>query len=233
LTADSVAIFVLGHLTFHANGPQHQLLFFWAPFVLLHLGGQDTLTALSLQDNDLWTRHLLGLVTQVAAAGYVVSRISWPDRRLLAAMILMFFSGCFKYAERTLCLYRASPTRLTESSMASLDAYANMVAGGEVESLLTQTLIQLYQANKLQYSSQAFHEFSLSVISLVSDTPTNSFSLVLGPGHGQDIESSLQHLKSNEDRCRVFDDISLSSFTVIDMVPWYRPVPSSLIFYNR
>ncbi|KAK1667920.1 hypothetical protein QYE76_056079 [Lolium multiflorum] len=96
LSADSLAIFVLGHLALHANGPQHQLMFFWAPFVLFHLGGQDTLTAFSMEDNSLWLRHLLGLVTQVAAAGYVVSRISWPDRRLLAAMVLMFLSGCFK-----------------------------------------------------------------------------------------------------------------------------------------
>ena len=43
LSADSVAIFVLGHLAAHASGPRHQLMFFWAPFVLVHLGGQDTM----------------------------------------------------------------------------------------------------------------------------------------------------------------------------------------------
>ncbi|KAK3150074.1 hypothetical protein QOZ80_3AG0227520 [Eleusine coracana subsp. coracana] len=96
LSADSVAIFVLGHLVIHAEGPRHHLMYFWAPFVLVHLGGQDTITAFSKQDNELWRRHLLNFVTQVAMVGYVVATASWPDRRLKAAMVLMFLSGCFK-----------------------------------------------------------------------------------------------------------------------------------------
>ncbi|CAL4970040.1 unnamed protein product [Urochloa decumbens] len=74
---------------------------FWAPFVLVHLGGQDTITAFSKQDNELWMRQHLNLVTQAAVAGYVVAKASWPDHRLRAAMVLMFLSGCFRYAERT------------------------------------------------------------------------------------------------------------------------------------
>nr|GEX40803.1 calcium uniporter protein [Tanacetum cinerariifolium] len=35
------------------------LLAFWAPFLLVHLGGPDTITAFALKDNDLWVRHLL------------------------------------------------------------------------------------------------------------------------------------------------------------------------------
>ncbi|KAG2556059.1 hypothetical protein PVAP13_8NG066400 [Panicum virgatum] len=99
--ADPIAIFALGHLAVGASAPRHQLLLFWAPFVLLHLGGQDTITAFAMEDKELWRRHLLVLVTQAAAAGYVVSRSSWPDRRLLAATALMFLCGLFKYGERT------------------------------------------------------------------------------------------------------------------------------------
>ncbi|KAL6629465.1 hypothetical protein ACP70R_029230 [Stipagrostis hirtigluma subsp. patula] len=112
LSADSVAIFVLGHLSVRASGPRHQLMLFWAPFVLVHLGGQDTITAFSKQDNELWRRHLLSLVSQVAVAGYVVAKASWHDGRLRAAMVLMFLSGSFKYAERTYCLYSGSPATL-------------------------------------------------------------------------------------------------------------------------
>ncbi|KAK1580984.1 hypothetical protein Q3G72_001899 [Acer saccharum] len=36
------------------------LLAFWPPFLLLHLGGPDTITAFALEDNELWLRHLLG-----------------------------------------------------------------------------------------------------------------------------------------------------------------------------
>ncbi|KAL6654706.1 hypothetical protein ACP70R_008171 [Stipagrostis hirtigluma subsp. patula] len=112
LSADSVAIFVLGHLAVHAGGPSHQLVFLWAPFVLLHLGGQDTVTAFSMQDNELWRRHLLTFAQQLALAVYDVSKSPWPDRRLLAAVLLMFLSGCVKYAERTACLAAARPARL-------------------------------------------------------------------------------------------------------------------------
>ena len=62
MTADSVAVFALGHLA--ASAPRHQLLLFWAPFVLLHLGGQDTITAFSIEDNELWKRHLLTQVRE-------------------------------------------------------------------------------------------------------------------------------------------------------------------------
>lgn len=121
LSADTVAIFVLGHLAVRASEPRHQLMSFWAPFVLVHLGGQDTMSAFSKQDNELWTRHLLSLVTQVGVAGYVVAKASsWPDARLTAAMVIMFLSGFFKYAERTLCLYRASPASLRSDALHSL-----------------------------------------------------------------------------------------------------------------
>jgi hypothetical protein len=54
---------------------------FWAPFVLVHLGGQDTITALSKQDNDLWLRHLLSLVSQVLVSAYVVAKLGFMARR--------------------------------------------------------------------------------------------------------------------------------------------------------
>ena len=34
---------------------------FWLAFLLLHLGGPDTITAYSLEDNELWRRHLIQL----------------------------------------------------------------------------------------------------------------------------------------------------------------------------
>ncbi|VAI64007.1 unnamed protein product [Triticum turgidum subsp. durum] len=208
LSADFVAIFALGHLALHANGPQHQLLFFWAPFVLLHLGGQDTMTAFSMQDNELWMRHLLGLVTQVTAAGYVISRTSWPDRRLLAAMVLMFLSGCFKYAERTLCLYKASPTSIRESSFASLNECAHSIAVGRDQwaYFWPHRLQEMLNADGRRPSSQMFDVDSSTAISLVSDTPVNDGSTM--QAEHQDIQSLNKELKSSKDRCRVYDYVS-------------------------
>lgn len=124
LSADSVAIFVLGHLAVHASG-SHHLLIFWAPFLLLHMGGQDTITAFSMQDNELWRRHLLGLVTQASVAGYVISISSWQDNRLLAATVLLFLSGVFKYIGRIVCLYISSPKLLRDFTVLHLDNYVH------------------------------------------------------------------------------------------------------------
>uniref|UniRef100_A0A0D9XJ76 DUF4220 domain-containing protein n=1 Tax=Leersia perrieri TaxID=77586 RepID=A0A0D9XJ76_9ORYZ len=119
LSADYIAIYVLGHLAVRSSEPGHQLMSFWTPFLLVHLGGQDTITALSKQDNELWMRHLLSLVSQVAVALYVVVKASWPDGCLKATMVLIFLSGCIKYVERSYCLYCASPTKLRSDTQGS------------------------------------------------------------------------------------------------------------------
>ncbi|KAM0925492.1 hypothetical protein ACQ4PT_004149 [Festuca glaucescens] len=119
LMADYVAVFVLGHLTLQTNNPRHRLGLLWAPVLLLHLGGQDTITALSMEDNELWKRHLLGLVTQVALAVYVVAK-SWRDKRLVVPVVLMFVSGTVKYAERTWALKMATSEAIKDKHMGDL-----------------------------------------------------------------------------------------------------------------
>jgi hypothetical protein len=70
--ADSTALYALGHLSL-SNAPRdHHLVAFWAPFLLLHLGGPDNITAYALEDNQLWKRHLLTLIVQVLGATYVL-----------------------------------------------------------------------------------------------------------------------------------------------------------------
>ncbi|XP_039843782.1 uncharacterized protein LOC120703694 [Panicum virgatum] len=122
LSADYVAVFVLGHLTLQMDHPRHQLVLLWAPVLLLHLGGQDTITAFSMEDNQLWKRHLLGLLTQVAMAVYVVAK-SWrssSDGLLVATVALMFVSGTVKYAERTWALKTANSDTIKDSRMSDL-----------------------------------------------------------------------------------------------------------------
>ncbi|TVU20530.1 hypothetical protein EJB05_36743 [Eragrostis curvula] len=118
--ADYLAVFILGHMTLHINGPRHGLVLFWAPFMLLHLGGQETITAFSMEDNMLWKRHLLSLVTQAGLAAYVVGKQWQGDRRLLAPMVLMFVSGTLKYAGRTSALMHAAKQITPGSSNISL-----------------------------------------------------------------------------------------------------------------
>jgi hypothetical protein len=59
LTADTVATYTLGHLAITSSLHLHQLVVFWEPFLLLHLGGQDTVTAYALEDNRLWLQTLI------------------------------------------------------------------------------------------------------------------------------------------------------------------------------
>jgi hypothetical protein len=210
LSADSVAIFVLGHLLVHAQGSRHHLMYFWAPFVLVHLGGQDTITAFSKQDNELWRRHLLNLVMQVAVAGYVVSKASWPDRRLRAAMVIMFLSGCFKYAERTLCLYISSPQRLSSGPVGTLHSTLwRLKAAQEKEGNFERRLPKFHFARDkmtkmLDMMSKGSRSFNIgATIDIMSedDPRSRSWTILNADDWWSDM---LMEFKSRAGRCGAF-----------------------------
>ena len=100
------------------------LLAFWAPFLLLHLGGPDPITAFSLEDNELWLRHLFSLLVQVVVTGYVFL-LTLPENKLLVPTLLMFLAGIIKYFERTRALFGASLDRFRESMLKAPDAGPN------------------------------------------------------------------------------------------------------------
>ncbi|KAF8725960.1 hypothetical protein HU200_020537 [Digitaria exilis] len=68
----------------------------WAPILLIHLGGHDGITAYNIEDNELWSRHLVTAVSQ----------------RLLAAAIVLFISGVIKCFTKPWALKRASHYRI-------------------------------------------------------------------------------------------------------------------------
>ncbi|KAK8480879.1 hypothetical protein V6N12_076236 [Hibiscus sabdariffa] len=110
LSADWVATAALGKLSYscvHGSCVTNTLRGWWASLLLLHLGGPDTITAYSMEDNLLWRRHLLGLAIQVALAVYVIV-LSWTTSWLSLLNFLLFSVGVIKYSERTWCLYSAS-----------------------------------------------------------------------------------------------------------------------------
>ncbi|CAA7014067.1 unnamed protein product [Microthlaspi erraticum] len=100
-----------------------ELLAFWVPFLLLHLGGPDTITALALEDNELWLRHLLGLAFQAIATIYVLLQ-SLPNG-LWKPTVLVFTTGVIKYVERTLALYLASLDKFKDSMIQRPDPGPN------------------------------------------------------------------------------------------------------------
>ena len=107
MMADWVSTFALGVITsmlgdyyYRSSGEQKdinpQLIAFWAPFFLIHLGGPDTITAYALEDNELWLRHFVGLVTQTALTFYIIA-LSWKSTSWLSYLsIPMLIIGFIK-----------------------------------------------------------------------------------------------------------------------------------------
>ncbi|CAI9115236.1 OLC1v1016083C1 [Oldenlandia corymbosa var. corymbosa] len=102
-----------------------ELMSFWTPFLLLHLGGPDTITAYAPQDNELWLRHLVGLVIQTGLALYILL-VTLPGSSWLPILsILIFLAGLIKFLERTLALRLANTDRLRDSMLTSPDPGPN------------------------------------------------------------------------------------------------------------
>ncbi|CAL9080633.1 unnamed protein product [Musa acuminata var. zebrina] len=134
LLADWVATFALGIFSNNHTGSDcassshrtlnEDRLAFWSPFLLLHLGGPDTITAFSLEDNELWMRHLMGLVFQVAVAFYVFVG-SLPETRLTAPAAMMFLAEILKSGEKSWSLMSASMDSLRNSMVEPPDPGTN------------------------------------------------------------------------------------------------------------
>ncbi|XP_034684709.1 uncharacterized protein LOC117913782 [Vitis riparia] len=87
---------------------------FWLAFLLLHLGGPDTITAYSLEDNELWRRHLIQLFLKSLWASSIFFR-SWKGTPLNILTMLMFVPGLIKYGEKTWFLRSGSNDHLRDS----------------------------------------------------------------------------------------------------------------------
>uniref|UniRef100_A0ACD5WM03 Uncharacterized protein n=1 Tax=Avena sativa TaxID=4498 RepID=A0ACD5WM03_AVESA len=91
--------------------------FLWAPFLILHLGGPDSITAFSIEDNNLWTRQLISLVFQLSLALYVFWKsYDLLDSQLLAVAVPLFLAGIIKYGERIWALKSGSRESLDRGS---------------------------------------------------------------------------------------------------------------------
>jgi Domain of unknown function (DUF4220)/Protein of unknown function, DUF594 len=133
--ADAVAILALSSIlkkqneaagSFRRGAAGRDLMPLWAPFLLLHLGGPDTITSYSIEDNELWVRHFLKLVVQVSIAFIVMLELVAVPRMRVAATFL-FVAGFTKLAERTWALRSASMDQLRDSMAPDPDPGPNYV----------------------------------------------------------------------------------------------------------
>ncbi|CAN6247757.1 unnamed protein product [Urochloa humidicola] len=144
--ADSTALFNLGHMAISSRSHEEQaLMAFWAPFLLVHLGGQDTITAYSFEDNRLWLRHLQTLVVQVLGSSYVLYKyMPGSDTQVMAAAVLIFVVGILKYGERIWALQSAS----FDSIWSSFDRSDASVRERERNRILCDVLERRYNLNE-------------------------------------------------------------------------------------
>ncbi|KAF9685494.1 hypothetical protein SADUNF_Sadunf03G0060400 [Salix dunnii] len=130
LLADAVASFAIGHISTRQRTADskyednNELLAFWAPFLLVHLGGPDTITAFALEDNELWLRHMLTFATQGFATLYVLI-LNLSTGEVWIPTVLLFIVGAIKYFERTYSLYRASMDQFRDSMLEDPDPGPN------------------------------------------------------------------------------------------------------------
>uniref|UniRef100_A0A161XTC8 DUF4220 domain-containing protein n=1 Tax=Daucus carota subsp. sativus TaxID=79200 RepID=A0A161XTC8_DAUCS len=68
----------------HDNNHLH---IFWAPFLLLHLGGPDTITAFAPEDNELWLRHLFYLASQCIAVAESINEKEALQKKACEAIL--------------------------------------------------------------------------------------------------------------------------------------------------
>ncbi|WVZ91269.1 hypothetical protein U9M48_037461 [Paspalum notatum var. saurae] len=125
LGGDALAIYALAtlfsrqkqHQTAGEGGGVDALEVIWAPVLLIHLGGHMYISAYSLEDNELWKRHVVTLVSQVTVALYVFCKWWSGDTSLLQAAVLLFVVGIIRFSEKPWALRRASfRTQLASAS---------------------------------------------------------------------------------------------------------------------
>ncbi|KAH9669778.1 DUF4220 domain-containing protein [Citrus sinensis] len=145
--ADSAATFAIGLIAERAINSQtptksNELLVLWAPFLLLHLGGPDTITAVALEDNELWLRQLFGLIFQAGFTFYVFL-LSLPGNKLFVPTILVFIAGIIKCFERTRAMYLASWEKFRESTIIELAKDVKFICFGSLVAALSVFYFQV------------------------------------------------------------------------------------------
>ncbi|KAI5078738.1 hypothetical protein GOP47_0006409 [Adiantum capillus-veneris] len=129
--SDYVATTALGGLAQAAVGDdpnKKEVYALWAPILLLHLGAPDNISAYAIADAELWQRHGLTMLLQIAIAVYVVANCARGWTFVLLSVCLTFLGG-IKYAERTLALKHASRGDITTSA---LPIYKYMLAEADI-----------------------------------------------------------------------------------------------------
>ncbi|XP_059436852.1 uncharacterized protein LOC132169932 [Corylus avellana] len=137
-----------------AGSHEAEFMAFWASFLLLHLGGPDTITSYAIEDNQFWFRHLTGLVVQLVSTSYIFYQTFPKHNKLWIPTALVFVAGTIKYAERTRALYLSSLVRFGRSVLSDPDP------GPEYEAAVNKATDDLQNRMEIKYPEIKYPEVS-------------------------------------------------------------------------
>ncbi|KAK9131378.1 hypothetical protein Sjap_011865 [Stephania japonica] len=103
-----------------------QILALWGPFLLVHLGGPDSISAYALEDNELWLRNLFGFCVQTWIVVYVLLK-SWRNNWLSFLNIPMLIVGITKHGGRAWVQRSASREHMRVSMPTSSNSSPNII----------------------------------------------------------------------------------------------------------
>lgn len=74
----------------------------WSAILLLHLGGRDDIVAYSLEDNQLWKRHLLTAVSQVSERAFFFFAQRLISSRAIHDLSFWFYHQVLYHSKRSI-----------------------------------------------------------------------------------------------------------------------------------
>ncbi|XP_043689400.1 uncharacterized protein LOC122640308 [Telopea speciosissima] len=135
--SDVAATTGLGIITSYPSDKLDEIVPIWSSFLLLHLGGPDSITALSLIDNELCFRHSIQLLYRVGVAFYIhfkvflVVKDGEVGRPWFAILVWMLLAGISKYGEKTWVLHSANMSSLRDSMLPPLNSGPILLVPGD------------------------------------------------------------------------------------------------------
>ncbi|KAL6841126.1 hypothetical protein ACP4OV_029095 [Aristida adscensionis] len=157
--ADIAGGYALANLTLSSATPsrerKQQLVAFWAPLLLLHLGGPDNISAYAQEDNKLSLRQAAPVTAKVAGAAFVVCKYIYlsDSGALRPAAFVMLAAGVAKYVEKACALLRADLSNIRDWSKDK----KQRPGLGESRSFKRESCRKLGGEQALLYAHHLFH----------------------------------------------------------------------------
>ncbi|KAJ1292121.1 hypothetical protein BS78_02G368100 [Paspalum vaginatum] len=173
--ADWAAPFVLSNLSLGSTSAEQQLVAFWLPFLLTHLGGPDNITAYSFEDNKISLRQAISTLLRFQGVSFAIYRqykVVTSKGALFWASAAVVAVGVAKYVERVRALRSADfgnirSARDERSPKTSIQSHGRR--GEELDD--DQALFVAHQL--LRITKGAFADYSVKVQAFKDDNINN------------------------------------------------------------